>query len=54
MHFKASFRVMARLVNQQITNEQDALGRNTENYLFRLVTGDIVGRLQIFFRIVYR
>ena len=30
---------MARLVNQQITKEQDEGRSNTEDYMFRLVTG---------------
>ncbi|XP_078354114.1 tetratricopeptide repeat protein 39B-like [Oculina patagonica] len=35
MHLKASFRVMARLVNQKITKEGDEERRDTESYMFR-------------------
>ena len=44
MHLKASFTVMARLVNQRPIKEQDEVRRDTEiymteAYMFRLVIG---------------
>ena len=44
MHLEASFKVMARLVNQRPTKEQDEERRDTEicmteAYMFRLVSG---------------
>jgi len=35
MHLKASFRVMARLVNQKIVREGEEGRNDTESYMFR-------------------
>ena len=35
MHLKASFRVMARLVNQKIAREGEEGKKDTESYMFR-------------------
>ena len=37
MHLKASFRVMARLVNQKIVREGEEGRKDTESYLFKWV-----------------
>lgn len=37
MHLKASFRVMARLVNQKIVREGEEGGKDTESYMFKYV-----------------
>lgn len=38
MYLKASFRVMARLTNQQIAKEDDEGEKDTEEYMFRFST----------------
>ena len=35
MHLKASFRVMARLVNPKIVREGEEGGKDTESYMFK-------------------